>query len=182
MFGFGYPEFIILVVIIVLCIAAGAGSFAVVYHFLKKRDEAKAEAAQKKGDKTMVILLACAGCSAGCLVIILVLSVLAAIAIPNFLMFQAKSKQSEARTILVGIYEAESAFYLSNNRYSIDPNELGFRPASEPKYYQWEIVSANDMGFQAMAWGNIDRDDTVDTWEVTEQSRDPVNTTDDVSQ
>jgi Tfp pilus assembly protein PilE len=108
--------------------------------------------------------------------------ILAAIAIPNFLKFQEKSKQSEARTILTGIYEAEMGYYSTEGRFSTDPDEIGFEPASPPRYYQWEITYADDMHFEARAWGNIDRDDTIDTWVETDQAREPENVIDDVSQ
>jgi len=44
------------------------------------------------------------------MIVVAIIAILAAIAIPNFLKFQAKSKQSEARTMLTGIYEAELAY------------------------------------------------------------------------
>jgi len=111
----------------------------------------------------------------------MILAILAAIAIPNFLMFQAKSKQSEARTILTGIYEAEMAYFAVNNTFSSNPDKIGFKPPSSPHYYKWKIISADSSGFKARAWGNIDRDKKIDIWEVTEKQREPVNVYNDVS-
>ncbi|WP_414645174.1 type IV pilin protein, partial [Candidatus Deferrimicrobium sp.] len=40
------------------------------------------------------------------MIVVAIIGILAAIAIPNFLRFQAKSKQSEAKTNLGGIFTA----------------------------------------------------------------------------
>ncbi len=52
------------------------------------------------------------------MIVVAIIGILAAIAIPNFLKFQAKSKQSEAKTNLKGIYTAETAYYGENNTYN----------------------------------------------------------------
>ena len=45
------------------------------------------------------------------MIVVAIIGILAAIAIPNFLRFQAKSKQSEAKTNLGGIFTAETAYF-----------------------------------------------------------------------
>ena len=45
------------------------------------------------------------------MIVVAIIGILAAIAIPNFLRFQAKSKQSEAKTNLGGIFTAEIAYF-----------------------------------------------------------------------
>lgn len=110
----------------------------------------------------------------------MILAILAAIAIPNFLKFQTKSMQSEARTILTGIYEAELAYFAVNNTFSSNSDEIEFEPASSPLYYKWKIISADGRSFKARAWGNIDRDVKIDIWEVTDKRREPINVYDDV--
>jgi type IV pilus assembly protein PilA len=52
------------------------------------------------------------------MIVVAIIGILAAIAIPNFLKFQAKSKQSEAKTNLKGIYTAETGYFGENNAYS----------------------------------------------------------------
>jgi type II secretory pathway pseudopilin PulG len=184
--GIGTPELlVILVPIIIIVVIIGAiffGSFALAGYLTKGNKDAQIDPAQEKSNNAKKILLGCGIGGAATIFFMMILSIFAAIAIPNFILAREKSRQSEARTILAGIYEAENAFYLSNNRFSADPNELGFATASEPKYYQWQITFADDTHFVAAAWGNIDRDATIDTWVVTEKGRDPENTIDDTSQ
>jgi len=45
------------------------------------------------------------------MIVVAIIGILAAIAIPNFLKFQAKSKTSEAKTNLKGIYTAQASYY-----------------------------------------------------------------------
>ena len=129
------------------------------------------------------------------MIVVAIIAILAAIAIPNFLKFQAKSKQSEARTMLTGIYEAELAYFATENTFDDagygsagsgaanpigEAPNVGFEPASDPKYYEWIIMAVSDYGFTASASGNVDRDAEVDEWYEYESSREPYNTYDDV--
>jgi prepilin-type N-terminal cleavage/methylation domain-containing protein len=127
------------------------------------------------------------------MIVVAIIAILAAIAIPNFLKFQAKSKQSEARTLLTGIYEAELAYFATENIFGdggtygavgdglASAPYIGFEPASAPKYYSWEIVTVSAYGFTASASGNIDRDLALDRWLEHEDAREPCNRFDDVS-
>ncbi len=45
------------------------------------------------------------------MIVVAIIGILAAIAIPNFLSYQAKARQSEAKTNLGGVYVSETAFY-----------------------------------------------------------------------
>jgi type IV pilus assembly protein PilA len=51
------------------------------------------------------------------MIVVAIIGILASLAIPNFLKFQAKAKQSEAKTNLKGIYTAEIAHFGEQNRY-----------------------------------------------------------------
>lgn len=56
------------------------------------------------------------------MIVIAIIGILAVIAIPNFLKFQCKSKQSEAGTNLGGLFTAEKSFYAIYNSYTTDVN------------------------------------------------------------
>ena len=51
------------------------------------------------------------------MIVVAIIGLLAAIAIPNFIKFQAKSKQSEAKTNLKGIFTVEKAFFSERDSY-----------------------------------------------------------------
>ena len=91
-----------------------------------------------------------------------------------------KQRQFEAYLMLHRVHSFEYVFFLENRRYSTDPEEISFILFPEPEYYKFKIIFADDEGFIARAWGNIDDDDKIDIWEVTEKSREPVNIYNDV--
>ena len=68
------------------------------------------------------------------MIVVAIIGILAAIAIPNFQKYQAKSRQSEAKGILSGIYTAEKAFYAEWVAYSGDFGHIGFSPEGDLRY------------------------------------------------
>ena len=74
------------------------------------------------------------GCIAIAPVMVAVIGILAAIAIPNFLKFQCKAKQSEAKTNLSGIWVSEKVFYGEYGYYTSDLKALGWTPDGSPLY------------------------------------------------
>ena len=51
------------------------------------------------------------------MIVVAIIGILAAIAIPNFLKYQAKSKQSEAKVNLKGVFTSETSYFSENNTY-----------------------------------------------------------------
>ncbi len=76
------------------------------------------------------------------MIVVAIIGILAAIAIPNFLRFQAKSKQSEAKTNLGGIFTAETSFFSENNRFG-SLAEISWSPVGDAKY-RYTVVNAGD--------------------------------------
>ncbi|NQZ00528.1 MAG: prepilin-type N-terminal cleavage/methylation domain-containing protein [Bdellovibrionales bacterium] len=68
------------------------------------------------------------------MIVVAIIGILAAIAIPNFQEFQAKSRRSEAKSQLGGIYTALTAFAGEYTVYSTDFGMTGFRPTGDLKY------------------------------------------------
>src|SRR5258706_12920028 len=63
-----------------------------------------------------------------------IIGILAAIAVPNFIKFQARSKQAEARSNLKAAFTSQRAFYAGKDRYSSIPLEVGFQPERNNRY------------------------------------------------
>jgi type IV pilus assembly protein PilA len=77
------------------------------------------------------------------MIVVAIIGILAAIAIPNFLKFQAKSKQSEAKTNLKGIYTAQTGYFGENNAYSGFPT-VNWQPVGTARYHY--TLAANSSG------------------------------------
>lgn len=70
------------------------------------------------------------------MIVVAIIGILAAIAIPNFLRYQAKSRQSEAKTNLGAIFVAETAYLSEQGRYG-SFNEIGYALAGSTNRYTY---------------------------------------------
>ena len=68
------------------------------------------------------------------MIVVAIIGILAAIAIPDFLKFQAKARQSEAKTNLASITTAQIAYFAEDNRWGIDFDAIGWSPTGKTKY------------------------------------------------
>jgi len=124
------------------------------------------------------------------MIVVAIIGILAAIAIPNFLKFQAKSKQSEAKTNLKAVYTAETSYFGENNSYGTF-DATNWEPVGAARY-QYSLTSSlvstvdathkGDMAvtgtpgwgtpaqtanaFTAGAAANIDSDTVLDSWTI----------------
>lgn len=79
------------------------------------------------------------------MIVVAIIGILAAIAIPNFLRYQAKSRQSEAKTNLGGVFVAQTSFYGEQSRYS-DFAEIGFTLAGSSNRYTYRAMRTTVAG------------------------------------
>jgi type IV pilus assembly protein PilA len=70
------------------------------------------------------------------MIVVAIIGILAAIAIPNFLQYQAKARQSEAKTNLGGVFVSETSFLGENSRYGTF-SETGFQLAGTTNRYTY---------------------------------------------
>src|SRR5918911_1892976 len=68
------------------------------------------------------------------MIVVAIIGILAAIAIPNFIKFQARSKQSEAKANLKAVFTAQKAFFQEKDRFSSLIGEIGFSPERNNRY------------------------------------------------
>ena len=68
------------------------------------------------------------------MIVVAIIGILAAIAIPNFIKFQARSKQSEAKANLKAMFTTEKAFFQEKDRFSSLVGEVGFSPERNNRY------------------------------------------------
>lgn len=71
------------------------------------------------------------------MVVVAIIGLLSAVAIPNFQKYQARSKTSEAKLQLAAVYTAEQSFYSDYNIYANCLRYMGYDPSEEAlsRYY-----------------------------------------------
>ena len=130
------------------------------------------------------------------MIVVAIIGILAAIAIPNFLRFQLKAKSSEGKTNLAAIRTAEQSYYAEFGVYvSADPappansqnlkqdfdnttnngtmgfNTLGWSPEGQVYFNYGVAIDTN--GYTASAAADIDADATDQIWGY--KRPDPIN-------
>jgi Tfp pilus assembly protein PilE len=123
------------------------------------------------------------------MIVVVIIGILAALAIPRFMTASTKTKQSEAKLILKQIYVNERAYRQQStaNSYYIPAGpasaaspltlrEIWIEIMSSAKYTYTVVGGAN--AFTATATANIDDDATIDTW-VIDETGDLVNSIND---
>jgi type IV pilus assembly protein PilA len=68
------------------------------------------------------------------MVVVAIIGMLAAVAVPQFSKFQARSRQSEAKSNLSSLYSAQKSFNAEHGGYSGNHRAVGFSPAGDVLY------------------------------------------------
>src|SRR5438309_8358039 len=69
------------------------------------------------------------------MIVVAIIGILAAIAIPNFMRYQAKARQSEAKVNLGGVFTTATSYFAENNTFSVPTADtLGYKPAGNVRY------------------------------------------------
>jgi type IV pilus assembly protein PilA len=103
------------------------------------------------------------------MIVVAIIGILAAIAIPNFMSYQCKAKQAEAKSILGNMRVLQEAYFAEYSTYASTTALLGFRTPKGDPIYTYSINSADANGFEAQATGTPDGS-TTDTWTMDQDS------------
>ena len=130
------------------------------------------------------------------MIVVAIIGILAAIAVPNFIRFTARARQSEAKSNLKGFYTAAKSYYAENSTYVC--GACNFQVELGNRYsYLFDAVSvprtanttdtckpsgsaSNATTFTAGGAANIDSDATCDQWTI-DQNNNLNNLTNDVT-
>ena len=120
------------------------------------------------------------------MIVVAIIGILAAIAIPNFVKFQCRSKRSEAKTNLKGLYVAMESYRGLNDSYvtlteaqTTDQatNLIGFTSQGTKQRYNYSSITGGEgisIWFTATGRGHQDAVSN-DTWRISQ--RNDLNTT-----
>jgi prepilin-type N-terminal cleavage/methylation domain-containing protein len=87
------------------------------------------------------------------LVVVVIIGILAAIALPSFLAQTAKAKQSEARTYLGSWAKAQKAFRTDNSSFAPDWTSLSLGLGTQSRNYNYTVAGGGTGATNADAFG-----------------------------
>jgi type IV pilus assembly protein PilA len=99
------------------------------------------------------------------MIVVAIIGILASLAIPKFLRFQAKSRQSEVQTNLKAMWVAQQAYYATNNEYATTFAQLGWKPERGNRYsYSFNVAMPGTHETRATATPvSTDTDTVIDS-------------------
>jgi type IV pilus assembly protein PilE len=115
------------------------------------------------------------------MIVIVIVAILAAIAIPGYTSQIRKSRRTEARNALLDAAAREERFYATNNFYSVATSDLGYGAGPWPvkvgsNYYQLSVAvctivntHCTDYAFTATAISPQDKDTACATLTLNQQ-------------
>jgi type IV pilus assembly protein PilE len=121
------------------------------------------------------------------MIVVVIIGILAALAIPRFMRSTTKAKMSEARQLLKQIYTMQRAYRQENDTYTLNgvtassaaPNAfaaIGVEVGASARYSYAMVATANT--FTCTATANLDDDATNDVWTM-DQTGALIHTSDD---
>ncbi len=111
------------------------------------------------------------------MIVVVIIGILAALAIPRFMRSTTKSKQSEAKQLLKQVYTMQRAYRQEYNAYCLNGvtasaaapatfAQIGVDVMSSARYTYVMTAAANT--FTCVATANLDDDATNDVWQITD--------------
>jgi len=100
------------------------------------------------------------------MIVVAIIGILAAIAIPNFIKFQARSKQSEAKSNLKALFTAQKSYFQEYDRYAQPVKLIGFSPERGNRYAYYNgytssvdrtLVTETAVASNTADWISIDQ-------------------------
>ncbi len=101
------------------------------------------------------------------MIVVAIIGILAAIAVPNFLKFQCRAKQSEAKANLKSIFVAQESWRAEEDQYGATLVIIGWQPKGEAAKIRYGYATTGGANFTATATGNaVDPELTGDIWTI----------------
>jgi type II secretion system protein G len=99
------------------------------------------------------------------MIVVVIIGILAALAIPRFMQATVKAKESEAKTVLKQIYTLERVYRQEQGFYTTTIGDIGFLAPTNSKY-DYSVTAAAGNTFSAQAAPNGGDVDLITTFTI----------------
>ena len=101
------------------------------------------------------------------MIVVVIIGILAALAIPRFMQATVKAKESEAKTVLKQIYTLERTYRQENGAYTTVIADIGFLAPTNSRYI-YAVTAAGANTFTATATPDGSDADLTTTWSINQ--------------
>ena len=115
------------------------------------------------------------------MIVIAIIGILAAIAIPRFQNNAAKSRQTEADEIMSAVYTTQVIYRADTGSYGNTEALIGMQMDGTRIYSPVTFTNVTANTYTATITGNLDKDAVLDTWVQTEASPQAAHTCNDIT-
>ncbi len=115
------------------------------------------------------------------MIVVAIIGVLAAIAIPRYQNNAMKARQAEAASLMAAVYTNELVYKGETGAFGNSEQAIGMQTTGQRLYGPVVFTNVTADTFTATITANLDDDAILDTWELTEASSTPTITCNDIS-
>ncbi len=100
------------------------------------------------------------------MITVVIISILASVAYPQYQRMITRSKQTEAKTMLQAIATSQQLYRSIHQNYANSLNELDLELPQTSKYSYTLHTNIGRTTFFVQAESNLDSDEALDTWQI----------------
>ncbi len=115
------------------------------------------------------------------MIVVAIIGLLAAIAIPRYQNNAIKAQQAEASEIMSAVYTDQIVYRADNGTYGVSEAAIGLALTGQRRYSTVVFSNLGTDTYTATITANLDDDVSMDTWVMTEAGPDPTITCNDIN-
>jgi len=114
------------------------------------------------------------------MIVVAIIGVLAAIALPRYQANAMRAKQAEARELLHAVHMNQFTYQAEQNQFGLTANQIGMETTGV-QHYTLVFTNVTQNTYTATVSANLDSDAILDKWQMDETTPAPNHICDDIT-